>query len=183
MLNVRANCLSGITCTISNDAEGDVAALLLNTCQEALKRNVDKKFMNPTYSESDILIPGEWTLATGYDVKTGPSWLDNGMVFESIKDMLEGIYSDVKKGTRYVVWLGFRMSDDEVPAIRDTSVSRPSTPATQDPPKARKASRKTNIKKEPRHAGIDHKIKKENSDSQLNVRKSQMLILCLLLII
>ena len=60
MLNVRANCLSGITCTISNDAEGDVAVLLLNTCQEALKRNVDKKFMNPTYSESDILIPGEW---------------------------------------------------------------------------------------------------------------------------
>ena len=162
MLNVRANCLSGITCTISNDAEGDVAALLLNTCQEALKRNVDKKFMNPTYSESDILIPGEWTLATGYDVKTGPSWLDKGMVFESIKDMLEGIYSDVKKGTRYVVWLGFRMSDDE---ILNTSISRPSTPITSGPPKARKALRKTNIKKEPRHAGIDRKTKKENSDS------------------
>src|SRR5437764_15361104 len=105
------------------------------------------------------------------------------MTFESIKDMLEGIYSDVKKGTRHVVWLGFRVSDDDILDIRDASVSRPSTPITSGPPKARKASRKTNIKKEPRHAGIDHKIKKENSDSQLNVRKSQMLILCLLLII
>ena len=121
--------------------------------------------MNPTYSKSDILIPGEWILATGYDVKTGPLWLDKGMVFESIKDMLEGIYSDVKKGTRYVVWLGFRMSDDEVPAIRDTSVSRPSILVIQDSPKAYKASQKTNIKKEPRHTNINRKIKKENSDS------------------
>ena len=103
MLNVRANGFLGIIYTISNDAEGDVAALLLNTYQEALKRNVDKKFMNPTFSESDIPIPGEWTLATGYDIKTGPSWLDKGMVFESMKDMLEGIYSDVKKGTRYII--------------------------------------------------------------------------------
>jgi len=149
-----------------------VAALLLNTCQEALKRNINKKFINPTYSESDIPIPGEWTLATGYDTKTGPSWLDKGMVFESIKDMLEGIYSDVKKGTRYVVWLGFRMSDEEILAIQDASVSRPSTPVTSNPHKARKASRKANIKKEPQYAGIDRKIKKENSDSQLNVRKS-----------
>ena len=119
--------------------------MLLNTCQETLKRNVDKKFMNPTFSESDIPIPGEWTLATGYDIKTRPSWLDKGMVFENMKDMLEGIYSDVKKGTRYVVWLGFRISDDEILAIQDASVSRPSTPATSDPPKARKASRKKNI--------------------------------------
>ena len=146
--------------------------MLLNTCQETLKRNVDKKFMNPTFAESDIPIPGEWTLATGYDIKTGPSWLDKGMVFESMKDMLEGIYSDVKKGTRYIIWLSFRMPDDEVPAIRDASDSRPSLPATQDPLKARKASRKTNIKKEPRHAGNNRKIKKENSDSSLNVRKS-----------
>ena len=66
-----------------------------------------------------------------------------------MKDMLEGIYSDVKKGTRYVVWLGFRISDDEILAIQDASVSRPSTPITLGLPKARKASRKTNIKKEP----------------------------------
>ena len=59
--------------------------------------------MNPIFSKSDILIPGEWVLATGYDVKTGPSWLDKGMTFESIKDILEGIYSDVKKSTRHIV--------------------------------------------------------------------------------
>ena len=53
------------------------------------------------------------------------------------------------------------MSDDEVPAIRDTSVSRPSTPATQDPPKARKVLRKTNIKKKPRYANINRKIKRK----------------------
>ena len=68
------------------------------------------------------------------------------MVFKSMKDMLEGIYSDVKKGTQYVIWLGFRMSDDE---ILDASISRPSTPITSDPPKARKALRKINIKKKP----------------------------------
>jgi len=41
------------------------------------------------------------------------------------------------------------MSDDEVPTIRNASVSRPSIPVQQDPLKARKASRKINIKKEP----------------------------------
>ena len=123
-----------------------MAALLLNTCREALQRNVDKKFMNPTFSESDIPIPGEWALATGYDVKTGPSWLDKGMTFESIKDILEGIYSDVKKGTRHVVWLGFRVFDDDILNIRDISDSN--TLATQNSFKARKVLRKTNIKKE-----------------------------------
>jgi hypothetical protein len=185
ILNVRANNLLGITCAIGNDVKGDVAALLLDTCREALKRNVDKKFMNPTYPRSDIPIPGQWTLATGYDTKSGPTWLDKGMVFESIKDILEGIYSDVKKGTRHVVWLGFRVSDDETLAIRDTSIplSDLSTPIEQNPPKVRKASRKTKIKKESQRAGIDRKIKKENSNSQLNVRKSQLFVIRFLLII
>jgi len=49
--------------------------------------------------------------------------LDKGITFESIKDILEGIYSDMKKGTRYVVWLGFRVSDDDILDIRDASVS------------------------------------------------------------
>ena len=101
-------------------------------------------------------------------------------MFESIKNMLKGIYLNVKKGTWYVIQLGFRISNDE---ILDILISRPSTPITSGPPKARKASRKTNIKKDPRHAGIDRKTKKENSDSQLNVRKFQLLILRLLLTI
>jgi hypothetical protein len=69
------------------------------------------------------------------------------------------------------------MSDDEILPIRDVSASRPSTPATSDPPKSRKASKKAKIKKESRRTNIGHKIKKENPDSQLNVRKSQSLIL------
>jgi hypothetical protein len=172
-LNVLANHVPGITCAIGNDVKGDVAALLLDTCREALKRNVDKKFMDPTYPQSDIPIPGEWTLATAYDARSGPTWLDKGMVFGNIKEMLEGIYSDVKKGTRHVVWLGFRVSDDETLAIREASIptSNPGTPATQDPPKTRHVSRKTKIKKEPKHTGIDRKIKKEKSDSKLNVRE------------
>src|SRR2546430_11883943 len=47
--------------TISNDAIGDMATLLLNTYQEAFKRNIDKKFINPIYFKSDIPILGEWT--------------------------------------------------------------------------------------------------------------------------
>ena len=168
-MNVRANHIPGITCVIGNDVKGDVAALLLDTCREALKRNVDKKFMDPTYPQSDIPIPGEWTLATGYDAKSGPTWLDKGMVFGSIKEMLEGIYSDVKKGTRHVVWLGFRIPDDEILAIREASISRsnPGTPIKQEAPESRPVSRKTKIKKEPT------KIKKEKSGSKLNVRKPQ----------
>ena len=58
-MNVRANKVIGITYIISNNMKGDVAGILLDICREALKRNIDKKFMNPTYSKSDILIPGE----------------------------------------------------------------------------------------------------------------------------
>ena len=59
--------------------------------------------MNPTYSELDILISSEWILVISYNIKTGPLWLDKGMVFKNIKDILKGIYSNVKKGTRYIV--------------------------------------------------------------------------------
>jgi hypothetical protein len=71
-MNIRANKVIGITYIINNNMKGDVASILLNTCREALKRNVDKKFMNPTYSKSDIPIPGEWILVTTYNAKSGP---------------------------------------------------------------------------------------------------------------
>jgi hypothetical protein len=58
-MNIRANKIIGITYIISNNIKSDVANILLNTYREALKRNIDKKFINPTYSKSDILIPGE----------------------------------------------------------------------------------------------------------------------------
>ena len=51
----------------------------------------------------------------------------------------------MKKGTRYVVWLGFRISDDE---IFNVLISRPSTLITLGLLKARKVLRKINIKKE-----------------------------------
>ena len=52
------------------------------------------------------------------------------MMFKSIKNILKGIYLNVKKGTRYIVWLDFRVFDDETLAIWDISVSKsdPSTP-------------------------------------------------------
>jgi hypothetical protein len=54
-----ANKVLGVTCIIGNNVKGDIATLLLYTCQEAFKRNVDKKFMNPIYPHSNISIPGE----------------------------------------------------------------------------------------------------------------------------
>ena len=93
------------------------------------------------------------------------------MVFKNIKDILENIYSDMKKGTRYIIQLSFRIPDDEVSAIRDTSDSKPSIPVTQDLLKARKVLRKINIKKKPRYTNNNYKIKKKNSDSNLNIRK------------
>lgn len=129
--------------------------------------------MTPTYPASDIEIPGEWTLATGYDAKSGPTWLDKGMVFNSVKELLEGIYSDVKKGTRYVIWLGFRVSDEETLVIRESSVptSVSTTPAKQVLPKARPATKKTKIKKEPGLLDNNRKIKQEKPDAKSNVRK------------
>src|SRR2546423_14592725 len=155
-------------------ANGDIATLLLNECRDALKRNVDKKFMTPTYPGSDVEIPGEWTLATGYDVKSGPTWLDNGMVFSSVKELLEGIYSDVKKGTRFVVWIGFRVSDEDIFTIRESSVptSTSASPVKEAPPKARPVTRKTKIKKEPALSNNNRKVKKENPDAKPNVRES-----------
>ena len=58
-MNIRANKVIGITYIISNNMKGDVADILLDICREALKRNIDKKFMNPIYLKSDILILGE----------------------------------------------------------------------------------------------------------------------------
>jgi hypothetical protein len=171
-VSVRANRVIGVTCVVGNDAKGDIAALLLDECRDALKRNMDKKFMTPTYPESDVEIPGEWTLATGYDAKSGPTWLDKGMVFSSVKELLEGIYSDVKKGTRFVVWLGFRVSDEETLAIQESSVptSTSATPVMQAPPKTRPVAQKTKIKKEPSLSNNNRKIKQEKSDAKPNVR-------------
>ena len=61
------------------------------------------------------------------------------MVFESIKDMLKGIYSDVKKDMQYVIWFGFRMSDDEIFAIQNASVFKLSMLITSGSSKAYKA--------------------------------------------
>jgi hypothetical protein len=139
----------------------------LDTCREALKRNVDKKFMNPTFPNSDIPIPGEWTLATAYDAKSGPTWLDRGMVFSGVKELLEGIYSDVKKGTRFVVWLGFRVPDDETLVIRESPIA--TTPVKQTPTGPRSMSRKKEIKKEPCDSSSIHEIKQEKSSGKSNV--------------
>jgi len=49
-----------------------MAVFLLNICREVLKCNIDKKFINPIFFKSDILILGKWVLIIGYDVKTGP---------------------------------------------------------------------------------------------------------------
>ena len=129
--------------------------------------------MAPTYPDSDIEIPGEWTLATSYDAKSGPTWLDRGMVFNSVKELLEGIYSDVKKGTRYVIWLGFRVSDEETLVIRESPVptSASTTPAEPAPPKTRLMTKKTKIKKEPGLLNNNRKIKQEKSSALSNVRK------------
>jgi hypothetical protein len=125
--------------------------------------------MNSTFFESDILIPDEWAFATGYDVKIKPSWLNKRMTFKNIKNMLEGIYLNVKKGFCYIIWFGFKVFDDDIFDIQNASDFN--TPATQNPSKTRKASRKINIKKKFQHADINRKIKKKNSDFQLNVRK------------
>jgi hypothetical protein len=174
-----ANKVLGVTYIIGNDVKGDIATLLLHTCQEALKRNVDKKFMNPTYPHSDIPIPGEWTLATGYDVKSGPTWLDKGMGFSNVKELLEGIYSDVKKGTRFVVWLGFRMPDDETLNVREESISTsvPSTPLQQATAKPSSKSQEVTIKREPGVSNRRRKIKQEKLDTKPNVRKVPLALL------
>jgi hypothetical protein len=58
-MNVRANKVLGITYIVDNNIKGDIANILLSTYREALKRNIDKKFINLIYPRSDILIPGE----------------------------------------------------------------------------------------------------------------------------
>jgi hypothetical protein len=57
-------------CIISNDIKDDIITLLLEICQKALKRNVNKKFINFTFLNSDISIPDEWTLITIYNAKS-----------------------------------------------------------------------------------------------------------------
>jgi hypothetical protein len=54
-----ANKVLGVTYIISNNVKEDITTLLLYTYQEALKRNVDKKFINPIYPYSNIPIPNK----------------------------------------------------------------------------------------------------------------------------
>jgi hypothetical protein len=70
------------------------------------------------------------------------------MVFS--KELLEGIYSDVKKGTRFVVWLSFRVVDDETLVVRESliSISTPATPVIRKLPESRASSCKTKVKEE-----------------------------------
>jgi hypothetical protein len=98
-MSVRAKKILDITCVISNDVKDDIITLLLNTCQKTLKHNMNKKFMNPTFPNSDILIPDEWTLIITYNVKSRLTWLNRGMVFSDVKELLKDIYLDIKKDT------------------------------------------------------------------------------------
>jgi hypothetical protein len=43
------------------------------------------------------------------------------MAFSSIKELLKGIYLDVKKGIRYIIWLDFRIFKKETLLLRKLS--------------------------------------------------------------
>jgi hypothetical protein len=94
------------------------------------------------------------------------------MAFSNVKELLEGIYSDVKKGTRFIVWLSFRVPDDETLVVRELliSTSTPATPVTRDLSELRSTSRKTKIKEEPGVFQSDRKIKQEDFDIKPNIR-------------
>jgi hypothetical protein len=118
----------------------------VKTCQDAVVRNGQKKFVFPTFPGSDMPIPGEWQLATSFDAKRGPTWLDKGETFESVKELLESFFSDNKKSSSYTLWLGFRAEDTSDDLIRQSS-----TPATPLKPKIKSeyGRKRQNIKSEP----------------------------------
>ena len=142
---------------------------VVETCQKTVARNGEKKFVNPTFSDSDIPIPGQWQLATSFDLKRGPTWLDKGETFESVKELLEIFFSDNKKNSSYTVWIGFR-PDDPSNLIQDSSIanSAPQSPAKPAKPiKKAPARRTTKIKSE---RTIKPTVKQEKSSSKMNVR-------------
>ena len=161
-----------MNCTIrnlpENLADGDITSHLVKTCQDAVVRNGQKKFVFPTFPESDIPIPGEWQLATSFDAKRGPTWLDKGEKFESVKELLEFFFSDNKKSSSYTVWLGFRAENTSEFPIRQS----PSIPATPLKPKTRKPI----IKSEPNVKIEKTPIKQEPPGFIRNVRRIPVLL-------
>lgn len=145
----------GVNCTIrnlpKNLADGDITSHILKTCQDAVIRNGQKKFVFPTFPDSDIPIPGEWQLATSFDAKRGLTWLDKGEKFESVKELLEFFFSDNKKSSSYTVWLGFRAEDTSDYLTRQSSIvdSTPETPLKPKSIKSEYGRRRQNIKSEP----------------------------------
>ena len=83
--------------------KGNIAILLLDIYREALKRNINKKFINLIFSKSNISILNEQIFITSYDIKTRLLQLDKGIIFKNIKNILEDIYSNVKKNIRYII--------------------------------------------------------------------------------
>jgi hypothetical protein len=170
-----------VNCTIrnlpENLADGDITSHVVKTCQDAVVRNGQKKFVFPTFPESDIPIPGDWQLATSFDTKRGPTWLDKGEKFESVKELLEFFFSDNKKSSSYTIWLGFRVEDTSDFPIRQLH----STPATLPKPKITKSEsgrRRPNIKSEPNVKIEKAPIKQEPLGSIRNVRHIPVLLKC-----
>jgi hypothetical protein len=66
-----------------------------------------------------------------------------------MKELLENIYLDVKKNTWFVVWLSFRVPDNETFVIRELfkCISALTSPAKQPTLKSCILSQKTKIKK------------------------------------
>jgi hypothetical protein len=167
-LGCTTELIIGVSCTIRNIpenlADGDITCHVVKTCQDAVVRNGQKKFVFPTFPESEIPIPGEWQLATSFDAKRGPTWLDKGEKFESVKELLEFFFSDNKKSSSYTVWLGFRAEDTSDFSVRQATIVN-STPAAPVKPKI--------IKSEPDRRAIKAEkaaIKQEPPGSTRNVR-------------
>jgi hypothetical protein len=95
------------------------------------------------------------------------------MVFSNVKELLKDIYSDVKKSSRFIVWLSFRVSDKETLIIREPliPINVSTTPAKRAPPKHRPIPKKIKIKKKSSVSNSNQNIKQEKCDAKSNVRK------------
>jgi len=145
---------------VVNKREPTPANFLISVLLEKCRRGNIKSFLQPTFSGSDTPIPGEWKLATSFDPKKGPIFLELGDddQYTSLKSLLDSWFANTAKGhSQYFVWLAFGAEGGVDASDNASEFGQMATPT----PKVKvKVKQERGIKKEPI-------IKQEQQDASM----------------
>ena len=145
---------------VVNKREPTPANFLIDVLLDKCRRANVKSFLQPTFSGSDIPIPGEWKLATSFDPKKGPIFLELGDddQYTSLKSLLDNWFANSAKGhSQYFVWLAFEAEEGVNGPDNSPETSLMLTPLPKVKVKVERGIKKEpGIKQEPGNTALEH---------------------------